>query len=426
MGILLMEGDVHKAQRKTLLPAFSFRHIKQLYSSMWDISSHALNDLTRAVANNAATGFKGALTVDINDWASSATLDIICVSGLGQDRESVLNKDETYATLRRTYKQVMHQERADVILFMLRVWILPAWALPFVPVKRNQVLTQAAETLRTVCRQFIQRKKLDLENDMANKSEKDILTVALSNGGFSDEELVDQLLTFLAAGHETTATALTWAVYTLCIHPEMQTRLREEVRASLPGPSSTLPMDDCEGLTAIIDKQMPYLSAVCQEVLRYFAPVPTTLREAAVDTSIQGVRIPAGTHIVISPRATNRDERLWGEDAKVFNPDRYLSRPQETHHDPLEHEAYEVHSSKTSGHRSNYANLTFLHGPRSCIGQSFSRAEMAILLAQLVGRFRFQLTDPSQANLESIKLRRGATNRPANGMNVEVELIEGW
>ncbi|KAI1263875.1 cytochrome P450 [Xylariaceae sp. FL1019] len=426
MGILLVEGDVHKAQRKTLLPAFSFRHIKQLYSPMWDISSHALCSLTKATADNASKASNAALTVDISDWASSATLDIMCVLGLGQDRESVLNKDETYATLRRTYRQVTQQERADVVLFFLRIWILPAWALPFIPVKRSQVLTQAAATLRSVCRQFIRQKKLDIENGIADKAERDILTVALSHGGFGDAELVDQLLTFLAAGHETTATALTWAIYALCVHQEMQTRLRDEIRASLPSPSSPLPMHDCEGLATTIDKQMPYLSAVCQEVLRFFAPVPTTFREAAVNTSIQGVQIPAGTQIVISPRATNRDERLWGKDAKVFNPDRHLSLQQQTHYDPLDHDTHEAHSSTTSEQRSNYANLTFLHGPRSCIGQSFARAEMAILLAQLVGRFRFQLADPSQAEWESIKLRRGSTLRPANGMHVKVELVEGW
>ncbi|KAI1346651.1 cytochrome P450 [Xylaria sp. FL0043] len=424
-GILLAEGDHHKHQRRTLLPAFAYRHIKDLYGLMWDISSHSVTSLAEAVAVGSKAD-KQPYTLDIMQWASKVTLDIIFVGGMGQSLDSVQNEDRDYMALRQIYKTVFTANKQDLILFTLRGWVLPSWLLGFLPLSRNIELQKAARKLRDICRQLIRQKKSDLESEVADNREKDILTVALNYGGFTEDELVEQLLTFLAAGHETTATALTWAIYVLSKNPDIQTKLRNEIRAHLPSPSSSSPKKS-EELAAIIDHNMPYLQAVCLEVLRYFAPVPITSREAVVDTSINGVPIPAGTQLVLSPRATNRDVSLWGDDARVFNPDRYLSQPKRAHVDPLDENGHgNESSSKHAGTRSNYATLTFLHGPRSCIGQSFSRAELAILLATLVGRFEFALADESLKDETKIKLRNGATNRPANGLDVNVQLVEGW
>ncbi|KAI1738233.1 cytochrome P450 [Xylaria scruposa] len=421
-GILLAEGDQHRLQRRTLLPAFAYRHIKDLYGLMWEISSNAVASLTEAVSEASKIDQQPYIT-DISTWASKVTLDIIFCAGMGQSVDSVRDQDANYRTLQSIYKTVFTQKRQDFILFILRIWVLPSWVLPYVPLKRNIELGKAAKTLRDICRQLIRQKKSDLESEVADKTEKDILTVSLSYGGFTEDELIEQLLTFLVAGHETTATALTWAVYVLSKNPDMQTRLRDEIRTHLRSPSSP---NSAEDLATVIDNNMPYLHAICQEVLRYFAPVPITFREAAVDTSISGTPIPAGTQIAIVPRATNHDKSLWGEDARVFNPDRYLSQPKQAHVDPLDEDAHVESSKKNTGARSNYATLTFLHGPRSCIGQSFSKSELAILLATLVGRFEFALADESMRDETKLKLRRGATNRPLNGMNVKITLVEGW
>lgn len=203
----------------------------------------------------------------------------------------------------------------------------------------------------------------------------------------------------------------------------MQARLRDEIRTHLRSPSSPKSTED---LATVMDNNMPYLHAICQEVLRYFAPVPVTFREAAVDTSITGTPIPAGTQIVICPRATNHDVSLWGDDAQVFNPNRYLSQPKQTPTDPLDEDGHGESSKKHAGTRSNYATLTFLHGPRSCIGQTFSKSELAILIATLVGRFEFALADESLRDETKLKLRRGATNRPIDGLKVKITHVEGW
>ena len=122
----------------------------------------------------------------------------------------------------------------------------------------------------------------------------DILSVALESGGFTDENLIDQLMTFLAAGHETTASAMTWATYLLAKHPEVQARLRAEIRENLPSISDT-----ATTVSSLDIDRLPYLSAFCSEVLRYLSPVPLTVRVAARDTSIQGQFIPQGTQIML-------------------------------------------------------------------------------------------------------------------------------
>ncbi|KAI0439638.1 cytochrome P450 [Xylaria telfairii] len=420
-GLLLVEGDQHKLQRRTLLPAFAYRHIKDLYGLIWEISSDAVTSLTEAVS--AASEARKPYITDMNEWASKVTLDIIFVAGMGQSLDSVRNQDANYTALQRIYKMVFTQQRQDFIMFVLRMWILPGWILPYVPLKRNIELGKAAQALREICRQLIRKKKSDLESEVADKTEKDILTVALSYGGFTEDELIEQLLTFMVAGHETTATALTWAVYALSKNLDMQTRLRDEIRTHLRSPSSPKSTED---LAAVMDNNMPYLHAICQEVLRYFAPVPVTFREAAVDTSITGTPIPAGTQIAICPRATNRDVSLWGDDAHVFNPNRYLSQPKQTPTDPLDEDGHGESSKKHAGTRSNYATMTFLHGPRSCIGQTFSKSELAILIATLVGRFEFALADESFRDETKLKLRRGATNRPIDGLKVKITHVGGW
>lgn len=228
----------------------------------------------------------------------------------------------------------------------------------------------------------------------------DIISVALSSGAFSDEKLVDNMMTFLAAGHETTASALTWAVYMLCQNPAAQTKLREEIHSHIP----SLTTD--QKITSEIIDNMPYLHAVCNETLRVWSPVPLTLREAANDATILGQFVPRGTKVILAPWAVNYSTELWGPDAAEFKPERWMASGQ----------------ANAGGASSNYAFLTFLHGPRSCIGNKFAVAELACLLAALVGHFEFEKTDPD----EKIDIKGGVTARPKDGMNITVKEVEGW
>ena len=171
----------------------------------------------------------------------------------------------------------------------------------------------------------------------------------------------------------------------------------------LPGPTSA----DVEAL--------PYLNAVVNEALRLYPSVPATAREAVRDTYIPVKQengglverlIPAGTRVQLLPWAINRSPSIWGPDAEQFVPDRWIGEGR----------------ANTGGQSSNYSQITFLHGPRSCIGQGFAKAELKCLVATLFGRIEVQLADPAKKVFPAGVI----TTKPNDGMHLKMRSIEGW
>lgn len=385
IGILIAEGDEHKRQRKLLMPAFSFRHIKDLYPIFWSKAREMTNQISSAIKSDPTS----SNVIEIREWASRATLDIIGLAGVGQDFDSLSNPSNE---LNETYKSIFAGNRGSQIIVVL-LGMLPHWLAVALPLKQNDEIGKAIKTIKSVARDSIASKReLMLKGEL---KQLDILSVAMESGGFTDEDLVNQLMTFLAAGHETTASAMSWAVYLLCKNPAVQTRLREEIRANLEL--------NGEVNSADIDR-LPYLNAVLNETMRIFPPVPLTLREAAHDTTIQGHFIPKATTVVICPWAVNTSEQLWGPDAKDFKPERWLGAGR----------------ANTGGAESNYAITTFLHGPRSCIGKQFALAEFACLIAMLVGKFELEFENGSW----ELQIQGGITARPKGGLRVRLRDVE--
>jgi len=408
IGILLAEGEEHKFQRKHLMPAFSFRHVKDLYHVFWSKAQEGVEAMTAAVLEDAAkneTGPKDTAVLPAPNWASRITLDIIGVAGLGRDFNAI--KDPG-GPLYVAYQQVFRPSKQAQLLALLSLFI-PGPIVNALPIKRNDDINQASKIIRETCYDLIREKKEKLARKEV--TEPDILSVALESGAFTESNLADQMMTFLVAGHETTASAMTWATYILCLHPHVQTRLREEVRSRLPSPFDS----NATAITANDIDRMPYLNAVCNEVLRYYAPVPLTVRETAVNTTILGHHVPKGTRILLCPWATNKDASLWGPDAHKFVPERWLTP-----------DGAGVGVNASGGASSNFAFMTFLHGPRGCIGQAFAKAEFAIILASWVGRFEFRLRDEELHDEREMEIKGSVTARPSKGLYVHAKIVEGW
>jgi cytochrome P450 len=141
----------------------------------------------------------------------------------------------------------------------------------------------------------------------------------------------------------------------------------------------------------------------------------STLREAACDTSINGQFVPKGTIIILSPWAVNTSTHLWGSDALEFKPERWLDK--------------DGKANNKGGADSNFSFLTFLHGPRSCIGQKFAMAEFECLLAAWVGRLSTEFEEGS--SLKELKdgmpdIKGGVTAKPKDGLWVRCRELEGW
>lgn len=138
-----------------------------------------------------------------------------------------------------------------------------------------------------------------------------ILSAALQSGAFTDENLVNKMMTSLAAGHKITARAMKWVIYTLAHHPDIQSRLRAEIRAFL----SPL-VDTITPVTVWMLEPLHYLHVLGNEILRVYPPVAIPFRKAARDTTIQETLISKGILIILCPFAANMSSSLWGPDSK--------------------------------------------------------------------------------------------------------------
>ena len=196
-GLVVTEGDVHKHQRKHMLPSFSFRHIKNLYPTFWAKSV----ELTTALSDEVFGKDKSLDTynpeygvTDIGYWATKATLDVIGVAGLGRDFDTLRNSDDE---LVQNYEEVTATTLELSILFAASL-LVPQWLLRFIPGGVDKRFTIATDNLRRICRTFVRDKREVLKS---GKDESiDVLSQLMKSNDFSDGELVDQLLTIIAAG----------------------------------------------------------------------------------------------------------------------------------------------------------------------------------------------------------------------------------
>lgn len=378
-----------------MMPAFAFRHVKDLYPIFWRKGQESVGAMSAALAKGPTNVDEKPACLEVGGWASRATLDIIGLAGMGQDFNAIANPDNE---LNRTYRHIFSPNRTAMLLGIAAT-ILPRWFIRALPIKRTTEVEEARIKIREVCQDLIRTKRESMAK--GTRTDVDILSVLLESGGFSDEDVVNQLMTFLAAGHETTASSMIWAIYLLVKHPDVQQRLRQEIRDNLPSVSDL----DAVVKSTDIDR-LPYLSAVCNETLRLMSPVALTMRETANDTVVLNQAIPQGTTIIIVPQVANTDKSQWGDNADKFDPDRWMAPGK----------------ANSGGAESNYSYLTFLHGPRSCIGQSFAKAEFACLLATWVGKWEMEMADPNF----KLEIIGGITQKPKGGLNIKFTEVEGW
>ncbi len=203
----------------------------------------------------------------------------------------------------------------------------------------------------------------------------------------SDTELLGELNGMIFAGHETSSNALTWALWLLSNHPEIEQKLRAELSTVLEG--RTPEFADIQKLT--------YTKMVLDEAMRLYPPAWSIARQALEDDVLSGYHIPKGTSIMIFAYGTHRDPRYWTEPDR-FNPDRFLP--------------------EAASSRPKYSLVTFGGGPRQCIGLQFAMMEMQLALALIVPRFRVRL----EAG-HPVQPMPAFTLQPKGGMPIRLERV---
>jgi cytochrome P450 len=193
-GLVIAEGDIHRFQRKNLNPLFNFRHIKDLYPLMWEKAVHMTQCVKIETESTFSVDEKNSVIIEANQWASRATLDIIGVAALGRNFDSLRNTDDE---LVQVYEWLFEPTRELQLWFAANL-IFPRYFTEWLPWKVEREVASRSIKLRQICREFVQNKREAMKAETVQSV--DILGHLIRSNNFSDDELVDQVLTFLAAG----------------------------------------------------------------------------------------------------------------------------------------------------------------------------------------------------------------------------------
>lgn len=362
-GLLSAEGDEWRLQRRTLAPIFNARTVRDF--------SDAMNAAGAKLAKRLAR--RGGKEVDVALEMTRVTLDVlertIFTQGLPGD------PDALGRAITRFLEAVGPIDPLDVI------------GVPdFVPRIGRLRARPAGRYFAEVVDDLIARRKALMET---GEPPRDLLTLLLAaqdpetGNGLSDLAVKANIVTFIAAGHETTANALTWALYCLSQDLSAQARVEAEVDAAGAGYFSA--------------DELPFTRAVIEEAMRLFPPVPFLSRQAVRDDRLGRIKVPRGSLVMVAPWVLHRHHLLWDE-PDAFMPERFL--PENRDRIP------------------RFAYLPFGAGQRVCIGQSFSVQEAVIVLAHVVRAVRFRMADdhPPMTPLHRVTLR------PEHGLRMETEV----
>ncbi|CAE6474246.1 unnamed protein product [Rhizoctonia solani] len=405
-GLLFSEGETHKHQRRIMNPSFGPVQVRELVPIFWQ-KSHKLKD---SWLNLIKSSSEGQTVIDVLPWLSRATLDIIGVAGFDYHFNALDGNEED--ELSKAFNDAFESGQNFSTLAILQAFIP---ILRFIPDERSRGRAASMATMRRIGMQLIAEKKAALDHDYKTGSTshgRDLLTLLIKSNmasenkahSMSDDEVLGQISTFLTAGHETTSTSTTWALYVLTKHPEVQRKLRQELLESRLG--------DEPGMNDL-DK-LPYLDNFVKECLRVHPAVPSTVREAAHDVHIPvsksfknrygveqtHITIQKGDAVFIPILAMNRIKEIWGEDAKEFKPERWDNLPEAAKQMP-----------GVWGHL-----MTFIHGNRSCIGYRFALIEMKALIYSLVRAIEFNIDPTIEIEAKSsIVTRPRVVSQPEKG-----------
>jgi cytochrome P450 len=352
-GLLTNEGDSWLQQRRIIQPAFHRQRIASYARTMTTYTEKMLMQ------------WRDGETCNIHDEMMRLTLKIVAKLLFSVEVEEESEK------IAGALNVLMGEGTQGRMIF-------PP-ILRFLPIPAMASVRRAAHLLDEISYRLIRQRRAD------PNAHTDLLAMLMQakdeNGnGMDDRQLRDEAITFLLAGHETTALSLSWAWYLLSQNPDAEAKLHRELN-ELPGGRSP----NSEDLPQLI-----YTERVVKEAMRLYPPAWAVARTLIKDIELGGYRVPKGSNIVISQWVMHRDARFF-RDPEKFDPDRWSPE-----------RAQEV---------PKFAYFPFGAGPRGCVGQSFAMMEAILLLATVAQRFKLRV--PSDFPVIPTP---SVTLRPQNGL----------
>ncbi len=347
-GIMTSEGDFWRRQRRMMQPSFHRRVL--------DRFCHLIREVNQAFAERWAAAAASGAAINLTEDVSELTLDIVLRSIFGTDLERLERQ------LGANPFEVVAKDQNRDLRFAFRF-----------------------RSLSKLIAQLIERRRLEpgersdfLEMLMAARDRD-------TGEPMSERELIDEVMTLIVAGHETTAAALTWCWYLVCRHPDAAEGLRAEADRT---PDETLGLDAAEALS--------FTHQVAQEALRLYPPGWLITRRTIAADRLGGFPVPPRTDVFISPYMLHRHPEYW-PDPERFKPERFAGIDAEERH--------------------RFSYLPFAVGPRHCIGENMAMFEMLVHLNHMSRRFRLTRTDDAPVEIEAqINLR------PRSPLMMKVEI----
>ena len=336
-SVFLTNGDIWKRQRRIIDPAFEGGRLHTAFPAMWEASLAGVSRLDEGIC-------------EIEAVTSHVAADVIF-----RTLFSIPIEDEIAS---QVFSEFRNYQRSQPILNVAAFLPMPQWMPRFF----RRETRDTARIIRNLIARLTKERAQEISvghapDDLATK----IMTTRDPETGeqFSSDEMIDQVAIFFLAGHETSASALAWALYLVALYPEWQEKLSQEATV----------LNDCN--FAVMSK-LKLSRDVFRETLRLYPPVPMMVREARCPERFRNRDVKKGSQIVLSPWHLHRHERIW-------------SRP-----DAFEPERWQSDEGRQSA-RSAY--IPFSAGARVCSGAAFAMVEGPLILSMLLKNFRFELVD---------------------------------
>ncbi|XP_050306331.1 uncharacterized protein LOC126743337 [Anthonomus grandis grandis] len=351
-GLLISNGQKWKTSRRIITPTFHFSILEQFVDVFNSNEAILIDKLKRE-----AIGKKG---VEIYSYITNCALDILCETAMGVKMDSQQNKNKEYTDAVKDMCEI-------VAVRILSFWKNSNWLFPLsVEYKRQQ---KNLKILHGFTNSVIEKRKKELESrkymnnleevdSLGRKRKKVFLDLLLesSDNNLSQDDIRDEVDTFMFAGHDTTSSAITSGILLLSERPDIQKSVRDELKEII-GSNRDRPLtyNDLQNMT--------YLELVVKEILRLKPPVPFISRQVTKDIKYKDHIIPKDTMISLFLYGMNRDP-AFHQDPDKFNPDRFLSTDKKA-----------------------YSFIPFSAGPRNCIGQKYAMLELKSMLAKILMNF---------------------------------------
>ncbi|SFG33996.1 cytochrome P450 [Sulfitobacter dubius] len=334
-SVFLTNGETWKRQRRIIDPAFEGGRLRETFPAMWDAAEAAA----------ARLDGQAGQVIEIEAETSHAAADVIF--------RTLFSLPIEHEVARAVFDEFRNYQRSQPILNLGALLPLPRW----MPRLFRKDTRASAARIRALITELTQERMQQIKagtapDDLATK----IMTQADPETGarFDTEEMVDQVAIFFLAGHETSASALAWALYLMATHPEWQERLAEEAQA----------LETCD---FSVMSQLKLSRDVFRETLRLYPPVPMMVRENSCPERFRDRDVKKGAQLVLSPWHLHRHERLW-DNPDGFDPTRW----QTENGKQCQREAF----------------IPFSAGPRVCTGAGFAMVEGPLILSRILRDFR--------------------------------------